>query len=535
MRYDALWSSAAGLLAMAVALGVAEFTVGALSERSLIVAIGDYIIDGSPRRTTRIAINLFGQNDKTALIAAILVASFALGAAAGLLARRSFILGASVIVALGVAGALAGADAPTSSGTKSSVAAAAAVTAGVAALWILMQAASGNLGIAPGEPSPEGRAGARRRFLRLSGGALGISSASLVVGRWGFGPAVDIEGERASLGLPTSGGGAPVSASGALEVDGISPLVTPNADFYRIDTVLSTPGVTLEDWRLKVTGLVDRPLELTYQELVDLGTREETITLSCVSNEVGGDLVGNAVWTGVPLKTILDLAGAQPEATQIVARSVDDFTTGFRTEVALDGRASMVAVTMNGEVLPALHGFPARMIVPGLYGYVSATKWLEEIELTRWDDFSGYWITRGWAKEGPIKTQSRIDVPSRGQEITEGRIQIGGIAWAGIRSIEGVEVRIVDEQEARDEFGGGFVQEMTPDFGEWQKASLSVALSTSSWRQWVFDWDAKPGTYRVEVRATDGLGSVQTHERQKVDPDGATGYHGFKLKVQEEA
>lgn len=319
----------------------------------------------------------------------------------------------------------------------------------------------------------------------------------------------------------------------SLNVPGISPLITPNADFYRIDTALSVPGLEVEAWRLKVTGLVERPLEITYAELLDMGVREETATLCCVSNEVGGDLVGTASWLGVPLKALLDRAGIQEEGTQIVARSVDGFTTAFPTAVALDGRPSMVAVGMNGEVLPASHGFPARMIVPGLYGYVSATKWLVEIEVTRLEDFSAYWIIRGWAKEGPIKTQSRIDIPRRGTTIDAGRVQIGGMAWAGIRSVSRVEVRIVDEAAARAEFGDSWVREMGPDYGEWRDARVSGELSPSSWRQWVVDWDLEPGNYRLQVRATDGAGDTQTDAISQPAPDGATGYHGFSLRVRE--
>ncbi len=221
----------------------------------------------------------------------------------------------------------------------------------------------------------------------------------------------------------------PVAASDAtFEVDGLATLITPNDDFYRIDTVLVVPRVDVESWRLRVTGMVEQPIELSFEDLLAMSAREETMRLACVSNEVGGDLVGNAVWLGIPLAHVRARAGVLPEATQIIARSVDGSTVGFPTEVALDGRPSMVAVGMNGEPLPADPGFPARMIIPGLYGYVSATKWLGEIELTTLEDFDACWIRRGWAKRAPIKTQSRIDVPRVGRTIDPGRAAVAGVA-----------------------------------------------------------------------------------------------------------
>jgi DMSO/TMAO reductase YedYZ molybdopterin-dependent catalytic subunit len=326
---------------------------------------------------------------------------------------------------------------------------------------------------------------------------------------------VDVEEQRESVVLPPVEG--PASMTVGLDVEGLTPLIVPNNEFYRIDTALVVPQVDVSLWRLKVTGLVDTPYELTFDELTAMEAVEGSITLACVSNEVGGDLVGNAIWRGIPLAAVLERAGVQPAATQVVGRSVDGFTAGFPTEVALDGRMSMVAVGMNGEPLPAQHGFPARLIVPGLYGYVSATKWLAEIELTTWEAFDAYWIPRGWAKEGPIKTQSRIDVPRGGSTVSAGRVAVAGVAWGGIRSISKVEVRIWPVGD-----------EPTDD---WHEARLSEALSNSSWRQWVLEWDAAEGDYRLDVRATDGEGTTQTEERARTDPDGATGWHRTSVKV----
>ena len=295
------------------------------------------------------------------------------------------------------------------------------------------------------------------------------------------------------------------------EVAGLSPLVTSNEDFYRIDTRILVPQVDPDGWSLRITGMVDREVELTLDELLAMDRITEFVTLACVSNEVGGDLVGNALWSGVPLGDLLDRAGPHPEATQIVGRAVDGWTAGFPAEVAADGRPCMVAVAMNGEPLPVKHGFPARLIIPGLYGYVSATKWLTEIELTTWEAFDGYWIPRGWAKEGPIKTQSRIDVPRAGATVAAGPIAVAGVAWAPTRSVERVEVRVDD--------------------GPWEPAQLSGALSTNTWVQWRYTWDAATGTHRLAVRATDGHGETQTEQAAPPAPSGATGHHTITVEV----
>ena len=294
-------------------------------------------------------------------------------------------------------------------------------------------------------------------------------------------------------------------------VTGISPIVTPNPDFYRIDTAIVVPSVDVNGWKLSVSGMVDRPYEMTFAQLIEMGLVETPVTLSCVSNKVGGHLVDNAVWRGVPLADVLNRAGVQRGATQIVGRSVDNWNSGFPTELAFDGRTALVAVAMNGEPLPREHGFPARLVVAGLYGYVSATKWLEEIRLTTWEGFDSYWVPRGWAKRGPIKTQSRIDVPKRSARVRRGRVAIAGIAWAPTRSIEKVEVQVDDNP--------------------WVTAELSNNMSINSWRQWVYAWDATAGKHRIRCRATDGTGYTQTSEVRPPAPDGATGWHTIEVTV----
>ena len=291
-------------------------------------------------------------------------------------------------------------------------------------------------------------------------------------------------------------------------VEGVSELITPNDEFYVIDTALSVPRVDLRTWTLSFTGLVDTPFSITYDELLAMPLVERYITLCCVSNRVGGDLVGNAKWLGVPLWKLVERAGVRPEGTQLVGRSVDRFTVGFPTSAVFDGREALVAVGMNGEPLPLRHGFPARLVVSGLYGYVSATKWLSEVEFVRWNDFDAYWIPRGWAKQAPIKTQSRIDTPRAG-DIKAGTNVIAGVAWAQGRGVERVQVRVDD--------------------GPWMRAMLPQELSIDSWRQWYLEHDFAPGPHTISVRAADATGRTQTAHVQGPRPDGATGYHTIRV------
>jgi hypothetical protein len=291
--------------------------------------------------------------------------------------------------------------------------------------------------------------------------------------------------------------------------------VVPNGDFYRIDTALSVPQVSKDGWTLRVHGMVDRELELTFADLLARPMIERPITLSCVSNRIGGNLVGNAVWQGVRMKDVLDEAGVDPEATQVVSRSVDGWSCGSPTSVIMDGRDAMLAIAMNGEPLPPEHGYPVRLVVPGLYGYVSATKWVTEIEMTRWEDFDGYWVPRGWAKEGPIKTMARIDRPRNGRDLApsaDGVVDIAGLAWAVHRGVSKVEVRLDD--------------------GEWRECELAGVPSDDTWRQWRYRWeDASPGEHRVTARAYDGDGDPQPVGPKDVAPDGAEGYHSVRFTV----
>jgi DMSO/TMAO reductase YedYZ molybdopterin-dependent catalytic subunit len=321
----------------------------------------------------------------------------------------------------------------------------------------------------------------------------------------------NVDAIRRAIRLPRPFRRAPVPPPGAsLAVPGLSPLFVPNGDFYRIDTALTVPQVDPAGWSLQVKGRVDRPLSFTYAELMAMPQIEADVTLACVSNPVGGELVGNARWQGVPLYTLLERAGVQNEGTQIIGRSVDGFTAGFPTRHAIEDETAMVAVAMNGVPLPARHGFPARLLVPGLYGYVSATKWLSSIELWRLDEFNGYWIPRGWSKSGPIKTESRIDVPNH-SPIAAGPQTIAGVAWAPTRGIERVEVQI--------------------DGGPWQQATLGPSAGHDYWRQWYFPWHAESGSHQISSRATDRKGNVQTAVRASPFPNGSSGVQKLLVGV----
>jgi DMSO/TMAO reductase YedYZ molybdopterin-dependent catalytic subunit len=287
--------------------------------------------------------------------------------------------------------------------------------------------------------------------------------------------------------------------------------VVSNADFYRIDTALLLPRIDPAQWKLRIHGRVRKELELTFNDLLNRPQIERYVTLSCVSNEVGGDLVGNAKWLGVPLKDILEEAGPDPAADQVVSRSDDGFSAGTPTAVMLDGRDAMIAIGMNGEPLPIEHGFPARLVVPGLYGYVSATKWVTDIELTTFADFDAYWVPRGWSQQAPIKTQSRIDKPRAGSHTDRGQTVIAGVAWAPHRGVSKVEVQV--------------------DGGAWQPATLAEVASIDTWRLWSLPWNATPGDHQIRVRATDNGGQTQTEIAEPPAPNGATGWHTIRVSV----
>jgi DMSO/TMAO reductase YedYZ molybdopterin-dependent catalytic subunit len=466
-----------------------------------VVPVGQVFIDWVPRPLKDWAIETFGTNDKVVLVLGALVVLLGIGIGVGVLAMRGARAAAVALTCItGVIGAWAVLTRPEPTVVKLlPTIVGTAVSVGVL-LYLSPRPTMAEAEAA--EPIAQPMGVDRRRFV---GGAIGIGSVAVIAGGVGrlLQQRFEVNSERSALSLPSVDTPATVlPADAQLPLDGLGPFVTPNADFYRIDTALVVPQVSKDSWRLKIGGMVDNPMELTFEDLLTRPQVERYITLSCVSNPVGGDLVGNARWQGVLLRDVLEEAGVQPGATQIVSRSIDDWTAGTPTEMVMDGRDAMLAIAMNGEPLPARHGYPVRMVVPGLYGYVSATKWVTQIELTRWEDYDAYWVPRGWSKEGPIKTMSRIDTDRRGT--TNGDVIVGGVAWAIHRGISRVEVR--------------------SDGGEWIEAQLGGVPSNDTWAQWMATLQLEPGRHMVESRAIDGDGVPQTEETAPVAPNGAQGY-----------
>jgi DMSO/TMAO reductase YedYZ molybdopterin-dependent catalytic subunit len=503
---DRLSDGLAGAVSAGLALGVSELVAGLLPAfPSLIEALGNFVVDRAPSPLKDFAIEVFGTADKLVLLISIAAVTILIGVIVGLLARARFGVAVVVFIAFALLAAAAAVRDPQVDLGIALVPAGAAALSGLGALHALLRLNE------PAVPREADRS--RRSFLAGAGAALGIALLAGVTGRVLIERAKRMVAGRDQVVLPSPATALPPVSPGAdLEIPGLTPILVPNDDFYRIDTALSVPRVNLQDWTLTVKGRVDRPYTIDFPDLLDMRMVERDITLSCVSNQVGGGLVGNARWMGVPLAEILDRAGIQEDAEQIVGRSVDQFTVGFPVEVAYDGREALVAVGMNGDPLPFEHGFPARLVVAGLYGYVSATKWLTEIELTGWEEFDAYWVPRGWAKEAPIKTQSRIDTPGRAERISPGPRLVAGVAWAPTRGISGVEVQL----------GEG-----TP----WVEATLSEPLSENAWVQWQVDWDPGPGEHFLTVRATDGDGVLQDESERPPAPDGATGWHTQRVFV----
>jgi DMSO/TMAO reductase YedYZ molybdopterin-dependent catalytic subunit len=492
-RYAAL----AGVAAAAAAVGFGELVGGIVpGGSSLVLSVGSRVIDAAPPFVKDFAVSTLGTADKPALIIGVIVFTLLLGSLFGVLAARRRWFGVVGFALLGLVGGLA--IAVTEPVWAAILVAGVAFVAAVGTLLLLLRTGAGIVD------------GGRRAFLRQAGSLVALGGLAAIAGR-AIVQAAATTGARNDVVLqpPVT---QPEAMTASLDVAGISPQYVPNSEFYRIDTALSSPKVNVDTWKLSITGMVDHPVEFTFDELLAMPMVERDVTLSCVSNEVGGSLVGNARWQGVVLSDLLNQAGVQDGATQIVGRSVDDFTVGFPTKLAFDGRTALLAVGMNGEPLPIDHGFPARLVVAGLYGYVSATKWLSEIELTTLEAFDAYWVPRGWAKQAPIKTESRIDVPSPGRRVTAGAVPIAGVAWAPTRGISKVEVQVDD--------------------GPWQTARLGSEDGTEAWRQWVIDWDATVGTHTITVRATDGDGALQLEERVPPRPDGASGWHSIKVTVE---
>ena len=515
MKKSALWSAMAGLAAGTAGIVSGELTAAFFSPLvSPVTALGGAVIDAVPPGVKDLAIQLFGTADKVVLVAAIILVATILAGLAGVLERRR--TGTGLVLA-GLAGA-AGLTAALTRAQATPQAALAPVVAAVVTMLLLRTLIRRLAAWTPKEPATteapatEAMPLARRRFLNaLAGTTLAAAVAGTVTTVLTRATAV-ASGFRGSMTLPDPvTTPQPIPSGAALPVDGISPLVTPNADFYRIDTALTVPAIDPPAWKLKVTGMVERELEIDFPTLLSKPMTERHVTIACVSNEVGGDLIGNALWLGWPVRELLAMAGPKPGADMVLSTSNDGWTASTPLEALTDDRDALLAVGMNGEPLPLEHGFPVRMIVPGLYGFVSATKWLTELKVTRFADDVAYWTPRGWSNRGPIKTQSRIDVPRSGRTVSGGRVQFGGVAWAQHRGVGKVELRV--------------------NRGPWQQAVLAPGISKDTWYQWQLGLDLTPGDYEVQVRATDATGKPQTEDRTHVAPDGATGYHTINVKV----
>lgn len=494
-------TTVAGVLGAAAALATSEGLAAVLDLReSPVVSVGQSVIALTPGPIAEAIIGVVGTRDKPLAIASVVVAILLLGALVGRWWQHRRALALVLVAALTVAAAASVLTRPYAS--------APAVFSCVAGGVVLM----GVLTLLLDRPEPMTSGESRRTFLRSAGL---VALAAVVVGGAGQLLAArhrrraDVERVRAALTLPSRRRTAPVGTD--LQVPGQEPWLTPNRDFYRIDTSLQAPLIDPSEWRLRIHGMVEREMTLTYQDLIDRGLTDAWITICCVSNEVGGDLIGNTVWGGVPIKGILEEVGIVPGADALLSTSEDGWTCGTPLDALTDGRDALLAVTMNGEPLPVPHGFPVRQVVPGLYGYVSATKWVTDWEITRFGDFQAYWTQRGWGERGPIKTESRIDVPSDGSTVDAGTVTVAGVAWAQHVGVSGVEFRV--------------------DGGPWQPATLGVAPNADTWVQWTAQWDADGGDHVVEARATDAAGVPQTEERADVLPDGATGYPAVAVTV----
>lgn len=508
------WSALAGIAAGAVALGLAELMAVLTGAGSApVVAVGGVVVDTVPKPVKEFAIAVFGVYDKIALLTGTCLLLVAFAALIGWSATADPRRGYTGIALLGLLGAVAAVSRP-GAGPAAALPSLAGALAGAVALRTLLPglprlptpvSSVGSVVGPAGRSRPGAAVADRRRFLSTAAAFVGAAAVVGAAGRL-LSSRRDVSAAREALRLPAPASPAPPLPAGVdPRLPGLAPYVTPNGDFYRIDTALVVPRVDPADWELRIHGRVRRPVTLSFDDLLRRPMVERHVTLACVSNEVGGDLIGNARWLGVPVKDLLDEVEPLAGADQVVGRSVDGWTCGTPTEVLRDGRDALLAVGMNGEPLPIEHGFPVRMVVPGLYGYVSACKWLAELELTSFDDFDAYWVPRGWAARGPVKTQSRIDTPRVGARLPSGTVAVAGVAWAQHRGIAAVQVRV--------------------DGGPWQNATLAGTVSTDTWRQWWWRWTAEPGEHVVSVRAIDATGEVQTEERRPVDPDGATGWH----------
>ena len=514
----AAWSLA-GFVAGGAGLATSYLTANLLNIREApVVAVAELVIRESPGGVARSAIDVLGHKDKPVLVASILVILAVLFAVAGWLARRRWWASVLLFVVIAGVGALAimAKDASVASDLFP-------IVVGLVT-WLLVLFVLGErvrrLEALPDaeeptedEPWPQltdDQKASRRGFLIGAGSVAVVAGIVGVLGRVAGGGRRKVEEARRLLRL--DGVSKPnVPGKTKVGVDGVSSWMTPADEFYLIDTAVIVPTIEPKDWSIRIHGMVEKEIELSYQDLVSREITESWVTLNCVSNEVGGNLIGNAWWSGVRLADLLAEAGVDPEADAVLQTSDDGWTCGTPLEALTDDRNAMLAVAMNGSPLPIEHGFPVRTLVPGLYGYVSACKWVIDMEVTKFDRITAFWTDKGWSELGPVKMSSRVDVPRSGDEVSAGQVTIAGMAWSQHTGISGVEVSVNE--------------------GDWVAAELGGVPNDDTWVQWKAVVDLEAGDHVVKVRATDKVGDVQTGEEQDVLPDGATGWHSVDFSA----
>jgi DMSO/TMAO reductase YedYZ molybdopterin-dependent catalytic subunit len=494
--------AAAGVVTGLTGIAVALATTAALRQRANpIQGVAEVIRDKTPCPLAEKLIHLVGTNDKPLLVTGVTIALVAISAWAGVLARKSLASGTVVFLVMGV---VAGLAAVTRHGATGN--ALIPVVLGVAA-WVITLTYLRPLPVRESPKPFEDEPGEDRRGFLLKVGGVAAAATAIGISSRFFGKARRaVEQTRDKLNLPVTKGAIPAGAD--LDIVDLGPWRVPNSDFYRIDTALVIPAIQPDVWRLRIHGKVDKPLTITYDELLARQLTQAWVTICCVSNPVGGDLIGNAWWSGVRIADILAEAGVHPDADAVLQTSKDGWTCGTPIKALTDDRNAMLAIAMNGKPLPLEHGFPVRMIVPGLYGFVSACKWLVDLEVTNFDKFDAYWSTRGWSEQAPVKTQSRIEVP-RGGRAMAGRVEVAGTAWAQHTGIEKVEVRL--------------------DGNDWVRCELGTVPGNDTWVQWHTTVEAGQGIHTLAVRATDKTGYTQTPAKTEVAPDGATGWHTIRF------
>ena len=527
----------AGLLAAGTALGVGQFVAGLTgASGSPVVAVGELQIDFTPPWLKNFAIREFGPDDKLVLVSGILVVLAIFAAVIGAAATRRMAYGMAGLGVFAVVGLTAAATRPTATVT-SLLPTLAATAAAVAVLRLLIPMVSppaltatrpavsfdpvtGTDPAAVADPAavepfetpdlePEGPA--RRSFIAAGAVTAGIAAGAGLAGRL-LAERSSVASAQRSLRIPKPAVTTQALPPGVnLDIPGLSPFVTSNTSFYRVDTALVLPQVDPSSWQLRIHGMVDREITLTFDELLKRPLIEDYVTLCCVSDPVDGPYIGNAKWLGASLASVLREAGIKAGADQLMCTSVDGFTSGTPVQTVMDGRDALLAVAMNGQPLPIAHGFPARMVVPGLYGYVSATKWVTDINVTTFAGNYAFWAQRGWSQQAPIKTECRIDVPNGLNNVGGGTTAVAGVAWAQHKGIEAVQVRV--------------------DQGPWHEARLAAVPGIDSWRQWVWEWDATAGQHVLEARATDKTGYTQTSAQAQPEPNGASGYPSVQVTV----